>query len=238
MTQRIAIIGDIHGCIDELQDLLDLLSAERLDAIYHLGDLVDRGPDSGAVVSLLRNRGIFGVMGNHEAKLLELLRKYRAPALQNEDRRRSAMAVSADPQNIPYLAALPRLHVIDDVLDQPLILVHGGLWPVIPLWQQPVAVMMAQLIDPAKPGAVAWLRDAKAQHQGLVPWWEVWDGAETVVYGHTVWPEPHEHRQTFGIDTGCVYGGHLTALVLPDRRFVKVRARAVYVEKENFAAAR
>lgn len=234
MKKRIAIIGDIHGCIDELTELLDRLRAEQLDAIYHLGDLVDRGPDSGAVVSLMRRQGIAGVMGNHESKLLDLLKKSKPKDIKSEDKRRSAESLSANPGSMEYVAALPRIHLIDDVLPVPVALVHAGFWPRLPLWKQPFAVMMAQRIDPDKPGSAAWLSDEKAKAEGLVPWWDVWDGEETVVFGHTVFQEPQVFGQTIGIDTGCVFGGALTALILPDMTFIQVRAKRQYSFRENF----
>lgn len=233
IVTRIAIIGDVHGCITELTEMLELLKAERLDGIYHLGDLVDRGPDSGAVVSLVRRQNISGIMGNHESKLLDLIQKGSPSSIKDEDKRRSAESVSGDPENLNYLRSLPRIHFIAGVIEKPIVLVHAGLWPRIPLWKQPFAVMMAQLIDPNKPGSVAWLSDKEAKARGFVPWWEVWDGEETAVFGHTVFQEPQILGRAIGIDTGCVFGGSLTALILPDMRFVQVKAKREYASREN-----
>lgn len=232
MSQKIAIIGDVHGCIDELRELLTLLEHEQLDATWHLGDLVDRGPDSGAVVALLRQHGITGVMGNHEARLLDLQKRTSSSDISDE-KRRSIASLSQDPENWNYLRQLPRIHIIDGVIKRPIALVHGGLWPGLPLWKQPFSVMMAQLIDPVKPGSVAWLTDEKAKAQGLVPWWDLWDGDELVVFGHTVFRQPQVFGNTIGIDTGCVFGGALSALILPDFRIVQVQARRVYAHRDN-----
>jgi predicted phosphodiesterase len=237
MKNRIAIIGDIHGCIDELKELLELIDNEGVPTIYHLGDLVDRGPDSGAVVSLLRRRGIFGVMGNHESKLLALLQRGPASQIRDEDKRRSALSISADSANLEYLKSLPRLHYIGEVLERPVVLVHAGLWPGLPLYRQPFSVMMAQLIKADTPGEVAWLTDENARKKGLLPWWELWDGEEIAVFGHTVFHEPQLMNRTIGLDTGCVFGGRLTALILPDFRFLSVKAKARYAEREGFRPA-
>jgi len=231
-VRKIGIIGDVHGCIDELAELLDQLQKENLDAIYHLGDLVDRGPDSGAVVSLCREQGISGVMGNHEFKILDQMKKLKTNRL-SDDAARTIDSLAKNRQNLEYLAALPRLHMIDDVLDQPLVLVHGGLWPGLPIWKQPQAVLFAQLIHPQKPGDVAWFNDAGAKARGLIPWPETWDGEELVVYGHSVYREPTQIGRTIGIDTGCVFGGFLTALILPDFRFLTVKANQQYSLREN-----
>lgn len=232
MGQKIAIIGDIHGCLDELRTLLNLIDQTGVTQIFHLGDLVDRGPDAGGVVSLLRQRGIMGVRGNHESKLLDLRRRQVSPHTIHLDQLRRARSLDQDPANWDYLESLPRLHVLDHFLPGPLVLVHGGLWPRLPLWKQPFAVMMAQLIDPEKPGAVAWSNDALARAHGYMPWWEVWDGEETVVFGHTVFPEVHEYGTTIGLDTGCVFGGKLSAIIMPDRIFVQVKAAWPYAVRD------
>ncbi len=230
--KRIAIMGDVHGCIDELTELLDRLEQEHVTDIFHLGDLVDRGPDSGAVVSQLRERGIFGVMGNHESKILDQMKKLKTNRL-SEDAARTITSLSTSPKNRDYLAALPLLHVIDHILDRPVVLVHGGLWPNLPLWKQPSAVLYAQLINPRKPGDVAWFNDAGALARGLVPWTSEWDGTELVVYGHSVYREPTQIGLTLGIDTGCVFGGSLTALILPEFQYISVPAQRQYVARDN-----
>jgi hypothetical protein len=60
------------------------------------------------------------------------------------------------------------------------------------------------------------------------PWWEFYQGPPVVIFGHSVLPAPLVTEWAIGLDTGCVYGGHLTALVLPERKIVQVPARAVY----------
>lgn len=79
MASRIAIIGDIHGCVDELIALHEKLRAENITEIYHLGDLVDRGPDSVGVVRYCRENGFRGVMGNHESSLLNVIDRMAKP---------------------------------------------------------------------------------------------------------------------------------------------------------------
>lgn len=233
MPKRIGVIGDIHGCITELKDLLHALSTFALDSIFHVGDLIDRGPDSGAVVSLLLDAGIQGVMGNHESKILDLLKKSSPQDIKDDDKRRSALSLTKVPDTITYIRNLPRIHVVDGVFPEPIALVHGGLWPKIPLWKQPSSVTMAQLIDPNKPGSVAWTSHEKARSAGFVPWWDVWDGPETVVFGHTVFSKPQIYRRTIALDTGCVFGGHLTAIILPEMAFVQIPAKEPYCERRK-----
>ncbi len=232
MERRIAVIGDIHGCHMELSQLLQELHSEGVTEIYHLGDLVDRGPDSGKVLELVLQHGIKGVMGNHESRLLDI-RRHRG-GIKNPDKKRSSLALDQTPGAWEYLESLPRVHVIDDFLSESLILVHGGLWPYIPLYAQPFAVLMAQLVDPDKPGAVAWLNNQKAKEQGYAPWWEIYDGQEYVCFGHTVFDKVQIHGRTIGLDTGCVFGGALTALILPDFRYIQVKARETYAKRDSY----
>ncbi len=231
-----AIIGDIHGCITELKELHEVLKAQGIEEFYHLGDLVDRGPDSPGVVRYCRLNGFRGVMGNHESSLLALIDRSKSPQfhpsmlpVEKIDRWDIARALSTE--DIQYIRALPKLHVLDD---SKVVLVHGGLWPKRNLWEQDRSILYLQVIHPDKPGDVRWtqrpglytLEESRAE--GYSPWQELYDGDEEVIYGHSVFSEPNSQKLTLGIDTGCVYGGSLTAYVLPDRRFVQVKAHRAY----------
>lgn len=235
MTRRIAIIGDVHGCLEELKELIGQLRAEGITEIYHLGDLVDRGPDSAAVVKYCREHQILGVMGNHESSLLRFIdRRAKNPDLSaGEDRDSFVDKLSSE--DINYLHKLPKLHVIDEMN---LVLVHAGLFPGRSLWQQDLSVLFMQVINPTRPGDIRWRNKAgqytleSSRAEGYSPWQELYDGAEEVVYGHTVFAKPFVKGLTTGIDTGCVFGGSLTALILPERRFSSVKAKRQYSERE------
>lgn len=233
--KRVAVIGDIHACLDELQDLYRALLHHSLDEIRHVGDLVDRGPDSGGVVSFCRERGIEGVMGNHESVLLERYIKGAGKKL-NADKERSILSI-ANGDDWEYLRALPYLHV-DDA--SRVVYVHAGLYPGIDLYRQPPkACCTVQLVNPREPiGKTRWFdidnrgnTEAQNRAEGWVRWYEVCDHPYLVVYGHSVYEHPMVYGNTIGIDTGCVFGGALTAVILPDKRFVSVKARKTYWEK-------
>lgn len=231
--KRVAVIGDVHGCIDEFASLFDLLGHESLDEIRHAGDLVDRGPDSGACVQFARERGVSGILGNHEDSLLR--RYFQGTRKKNttEDKERTFASIRDD-RDWDYLKSLPSLHV-DDALRT--VYVHGGLYPRIDLCRQPPeAVQNVQLIHPyEKIGKTKWFGvnpngedETELRKLGWVRWYEVCDHPYTVVYGHSVFESPMVYKNTIGIDTGCVYGNRLTAVILPERRFVSVPAKKEY----------
>lgn len=225
--RKIAIIGDVHGCFEELSELVSILRKEGVEDIFHLGDLIDRGPDSGAVVDFVIRNNISGVLGNHESSILNS--KYvDSSKIRNTEKKRSKEALDKVAVAWDYLFSLPKLHVIDGLLDYPVVLVHGGLWPVVPLYRQPKSVLFAQLIDKNRPGKTAWTTDEESIAKGFVPWWEAYDGEEYVFFGHTVFEKPFIKNRIVGLDTGCVFGGHLTAVILPDMKFVQVKAKKTY----------
>jgi diadenosine tetraphosphatase ApaH/serine/threonine PP2A family protein phosphatase len=103
------------------------------------------------------------------------------------------------------------------------VFVHGGFMPDTPWAKQNAdTVTRIQVIDPAgNPAKRAACPDG-------VPWADRWQGPPFVVYGHTPRPDIYNLKWSAGIDTACVMGGHLTAYILPDRRFVQVRAQKRY----------
>lgn len=231
ITKRIAIMGDVHGCLKELQDLYSKLCHESIDEIRHSGDLVDRGPDSAGVVAFCRENGIQGVRGNHEESILQHIDRVMAGGhLPKNPEKARTLSQLKNPLDIQYLKDLKPMH-IDDALG--LVSVHGGVWPGLPWERQPSNICRAQLIHPDKPGETLWfLEDRKgipeAVHlsNGWVRWYKVYDHDYHVTYGHSAWQKgPKLDRNpgagyTIGLDTGCNWTGELTAVILPDLRFI------------------
>lgn len=247
-STKVAVIGDVHGCLDELRALVAKLRGEGVEHIWHLGDLVDRGPDSGGVVRFCMEEGIGGVMGNHESTILALYPGVKSGAKKaSPDKTRTISQLGDEEKR--YLEALPLLHVFDDLK---VVLVHAGLEPRLPVWKsrlpmhhffgsQTHNVCHLQLVHPDFPGQTRWwgydpkndVPEEENRRQGWVRWYELYDEPYTVAYGHSVfYGAPFQHGRTFGIDTGCVFGGGLTALVLPDMRYVRVPSRRAYCERK------
>lgn len=229
---RAYAIGDVHGCLDQLQRLLAAIEADnsarppRISYVVLLGDLVDRGPDSRGVVELLRTyappgiRTVF-IKGNHEEFLLGALAGEPGvlhPWLDYGGRD-CAQSYGLDPGRLVALeeadaAALLRQHVpethrkfIDGFADTfrfgDYLRVHAGIRPGVPLEQQ-------------VPADLRWIRDpflSDTAYHGMV-----------VVHGHTIVDEPQIRANRIGIDTGAYGGGPLTALAVEgeERRLIQV----------------
>ena len=242
--RRVALIGDIHGCIRELEELYRKLTHLSIDEVFHVGDLVDRGPDSGAVIDFCIRNKINGVMGNHEDSILNLWARYKKDGFLPKSPDKSRTISQLNAERVKYLSALPKLHVFDDLNT---LIVHGGVWPHLPLYAQPLNVIRAQMIntDTCNLGRSRWwgVNAAKSEHQkteaesyleGWRRWYELYDGHQNVVFGHSVFRNPFTHKNegtgtVYGIDQGGCFGGYLTALIIPDMTYVQVRARRAYV---------
>jgi len=217
MNGRLIAIGDIHGCHLEFGELLDRLKPTRDDRLILLGDLVNRGPDSCKVIDLARQYNCLSLLGNHELRLLNYRRSKDTAFLKSEDEDTHARL---RPEDWSYLEAMPLTHY-DDELN--IVFVHGGFLPTEPWQRQPANVVTRiQVID----------RDGKPRKRADEPdapaWADLWNGPPFVVYGHTPRPEIYKLKWSVGIDTACVFGGHLTAYELPEKRFIQVKARKTY----------
>ncbi len=217
MNGRIIAVGDIHGCFQEFEDLLERLSLQKGDQLILLGDLVNRGPDSNKVLDLARTHRALSLLGNHELRLLTYNRTRDASVLKEGD---AVTAQRLRPEDWAYLEAMPLTHHIEELNT---VFVHGGFLPTEPWARQPAQVVTRiQVID----------REGKPRKRADAPdcpvWADLWSGPPFVVYGHTPRPEIYKLKWSVGIDTGCANGGYLTAYILPEKRFVQVKARKRY----------
>lgn len=219
MNGRIIAIGDIHGCHQEFAELLERLAPTKDDRLILLGDLVNRGPDSCKVIDLARRHRALSLLGNHELRLLEY-RRDKTPAAAISREADAATYRKLRPEDWEYLEAMPLTHHIEELNT---VFVHGGFLPGEPWRRQPASVVTrVQVIDakgdPRK----------RADVPNAPSWADLWNGPPFVVYGHTPRPEVYKRKWSVGIDTGCVSGGCLTAYILPEKRFVQVKARRRY----------
>lgn len=223
------VIGDIHGCIDELNGLLDCIGPD--EELLFLGDYVDRGPDSRAVVErvlLEESRSTF-LKGNHEDLLVRALgigvpmdARARASFYMNGGNQTARSygaepgALSAGDLPASHLAFFRGLQLYYEGPD--FIGVHAGLEVGVPLAEQDERVLL-------------WIRERWIDAEGD------WSG-KFVVYGHTpgrfvagpgrAGDEPIRGKNSLGIDTGCVFGGALTAYNPGTRETLCVPARQRY----------
>lgn len=217
MKGRLIAIGDIHGCYREFEDLLDKLRLERSDRVVLLGDLVNRGPDSGRVIALAREHAHLALLGNHELRLINYRKTGDPTHLKKND---YETLKQLDARAWAYIRAMPlTYHDRGDGI----VLVHGGFLPHQPWRRQPARVVTRiQAIDKAG-------NPRKRSEAPSAPHWsELWSGPPFVVYGHTPRPKVSHLKWSLGLDTGCVQGGYLSACILPEKRIVQVRAREKY----------
>jgi protein phosphatase len=235
------VIGDVHGCPAELELLLASLgyAVERDDTgratgarhpgrrVIFLGDLVDRGPDTPGVLRLVMGMVAAGdalcVQGNHENKLLRAL---RGKSVQRTHGLAESLAqLDREPDGFRTQVEL----FIDGLISH--YVLDGGR----------LAVAHAGITERYQGRASGRVREfclygqttGETDEYGLpvrYPWADEYRGRTMVLYGHTPVPAPEWINNTMCLDTGCVFGGHLTALRYPEREVVSVPAARVYYE--------
>jgi len=226
--RHVFVIGDVHGCADELESLLDEAKAADEDTLkIFAGDMINKGPDSPRVVQMLRRMPHFAVRGNNEEAVLRECRslqenlRYELPA-------KYKWVAKLSPADVDYLRNLPYSLFIPS-LDS--VIVHAGLVPGKPLEaQQPIdMVSMRNLIigDYFDEGGI----QATSEIDEGTAWAPLWPGPLHVYFGHDAMRKLQRHSHATGLDTGCVYGGELTGIFLKGERkgqTVSVHAKSAY----------
>ncbi len=205
------IVGDIHGCWEEFQDLLSRAGLGSRDRVIAVGDIVDRGPDSERVLDWFRARPAARcVLGNHERKHLRAAEGRVEPALSQRIVRRQLG--DRYPELLDFCRDLPISLTLEEAT-----VVHAFFEPGVPLEEQRDNVLCGTLSG-----------EHYLSRKYDRPWYELYDGPPIVV-GHRNYrrdgaPFVYKDR-VFGIDTQCYAGGRLTGLLLPAFAFVSVPAR-------------
>jgi len=228
------IIGDVHGCYEELMELLQMLGWRTEGALpmhpegrklVFLGDFGDRGPNSVGVfrlaMQMVEAGTAYAVIGNHDYKLLRYLQgegvhiplglrrtldelEHQPPAFHDALRE--------------FIQGLPSHLVLDEGR---LVVAHAGIK------QSYIGRESPAVREFCIYGETTGERDEYGLPVRL-NWAERYQGEAFIVYGHTPYAEPMWQNNTVNIDTGCVFGGRLTALRYPERELVSVPAREVY----------
>jgi protein phosphatase len=231
------VIGDVHGCFDELAALLAKLGYEVMPAPEYgarhpqgrkavfVGDLVDRGPKVPAVLRLVMNMvasgSAFCVPGNHDMKLL---RKLRGKDVQiSHGLAESLEQLKGETPEfverlILFLDGLVSHYVLDD---GKLVVAHAGM----------KEEMQGRASGKVREFALYGETTGETDEFGLPVrhnWAAEYRGRAQVIYGHTPVPEPEWLNGTINIDTGCVFGGRLAALRYPEKELVAEPAARTY----------
>jgi Calcineurin-like phosphoesterase len=208
---RTFVIGDVHGCYDELVALVAKVAPASEDRLVAVGDLTVKGPKNCEVLDLFSSDPRFSsVIGNQDLALIQFWRGEKA-SLTAAQKRTFEELQTSDDRYLVYLASLPFFIDLESH-----IVIHAGLRPGIPLAQQ----SHDDLVE------LRTLGEDRTSREGT-PWYDVYEGPRAL-FGH--WPasNPRVGKHAIGLDTGCVYGGQLTAYEIQSGAFFTVDAARVY----------
>lgn len=198
--ETIYVAGDVHGCRDSFERLLDEIDLQDDELLVLVGDLVRKGPDSKGVLDLVQSHeNVLSVRGNNEAKLI------------HGEKTLSAL----DDEDIAWLAELPHAISWEDTL-----VVHGGVPP-------------EQALSALGPERLLETRAPNGDGYDGPFWFDAYEGPPRVFFGHTVLETPLEREWAVGLDTGCVYGGSLTAYDTSTGQFISVEPAETYQERSE-----
>jgi protein phosphatase len=240
------IVGDIHGCLHELYQLLEKLGYKwnNKTCLYEppegrilvsVGDIVSRGRSSVVTYGFVKNMVEAGhmlcVCGNHDDKIMRWAKGNDVVLMHGDDKTAAALERMGIPKESVYkfIKSLPYYLLLDD---DKLVIVHAA-------WRDNFSARsnfhkkcrswclygptIGETNEHGLPVRIDWAAQRILQVVSPI-----------VVYGHQPYSEPRVINKTYGIDTGCVFGGYLTALRYPEMEFVQFKALEVYCEHPTF----
>ena len=208
--KNLLIIGDVHGCYDEMQEIINAAKQKSSKPLFMIcvGDMLRKGPKNIEVIQyLMAADNILCVRGNHEQSILKKLYDINH-IFSNED----TWIKDLTARGIEFLSDLPYTISIPDLS---IVVVHAGLVPGIDLhlqntnsmlnmrnleWQEDI--FHGHALKPVSNGKVG------------VPWASTWCGPQHVYFGHDAIRKLQLYEHATGLDSGCVYGGSLTSILL------------------------
>jgi hypothetical protein len=219
--KRTIVIGDIHGCYDELIALLKKVDLRASDRVVAVGDLTVKGPKSREVLDLfIKDDQFSSVIGNHDLALVKHWRGESFSLKPSQEATRKELEQGGE----HYFRYLNELSFKADLGSH--VVVHAGLRPGVPLEEQ----SQEDLTE------LRTLGSDRTSRQGL-PWYDVYADSKIALFGH--WPaaEPRRGRSAIGLDTGCVYGNRLTAHIIETGEFISVAAEKAYDSRAPIATS-
>lgn len=209
--KSIIVYGDIHGCLDEFKKLRKKIDPKADDIEISVGDFLNKGPYSLETLHYILDHDILAVAGNNEAKIIKLYKRYRKEGekyLKTIREHEKDTILKITKNELKYLESLPYFLKFSN-----LTIVHGGIMP---------DTILDENMDNKAKKQITLLRYLNRDLEPI-PWddfdgrykfWsELYEGHEGfIVYGHHPFDEPKIDEYAIGIDTGCVYGGKLTAV--------------------------
>ena len=216
-SSRTLVVGDVHGCREELERLLAACALTSSDRVILVGDLVAKGPDSQGVVELARKLKALAVLGNHDAHVLKSRGASLVERKQLRPEHREVVETLKE-ADWEYLTALPLYLRLTEYMA---VVLHAGMRSGLPVEKQDreSLLYLRSVTADDKP--------SRSAGEGR-PWGSLWRGPELALFGHDARRGLQRHPFALGLDTGCVYGGKLTGVLLPERKLVSVDARKTY----------
>lgn len=214
MKNKLIIYGDIHGCYDEFISLRNKINISKEDIEICVGDVITKGYNSIKVLDFLIENGIKSVLGNHEDKLLRYLyhekQNYNNPIKLNRDEKN--IISNLNNKHLSYLQKIPLYLKIGNIT-----IVHGGLQNDIDLnnisSKDKQKILRVRYLDKNQ-NFISYGKEDK----NSVFWSDVYTGKEGfVIFGHQNFKEVKISSNAIGIDTGCVYGNKLSAIVFSNK---------------------
>jgi serine/threonine protein phosphatase 1 len=202
------IIGDIHGCYDELQALLDLAAVSDDEPILAIGDILDKGEQPGQVLDFFLNHPqASSLRGNHEERHLRWVIQHEKPPLAQQITRERLGEVRYD-QAIEYMRQMPLYADLPDIL-----VIHAYLECGIPLAYQDTGLLTG------------------TDYELPLDWHEQYTDEKPLAFGHKDYSGGKNQAfvipgRIYALDSRCVTGGQLSALKLPEWDIISVPARA------------
>ncbi|BBM88777.1 bis(5'-nucleosyl)-tetraphosphatase [Spirochaetota bacterium] len=228
---RTVFIGDVHGCLDELLELIAKINVLMRDIAPHkikilfLGDLIGKGPHPKEVIEWVHHHHHISLLGNHEWSYLMALKDFPDQRTTRYQLKKHLIPTSKNTP--PAVNSLPHYQALKASLgaeghnfiksfplyidEENFIAVHGGFHPHFSLAEcPPEFIVNVRTIDNK-------------------PWHHYYTGKKTVFYGHWAAQGLLIKKNAIGLDSGCVYGGKLSAYVLETKTLIQVKARRRYV---------
>ncbi len=209
---NLIVVGDLHGCLAEFEAILQKTQYDpSKDRLVIIGDLVCKGYDSVGVVKRCMALRARAVLGNYDATLLGAIHRLESG---NANLRDPVVKLAAQfptecaawLRQLPHIIRVPQYNVI---------LVHAGINPRYPIDQQ-------DSWEVTHMRKVMYNGEIRAKSEAGTLWGELWHGPETIVFGHDARSGLQNLPYAKGIDSGCVGGGELTAILFPARELVSV----------------
>ena len=222
------IISDIHGCIEEFNELLNITNYKFGDHVILLGDLLDRGNDSLGVVRKAREINAQCLVGNHE------LNYYKWLANKSSKLKKDYYS-KLNKDDVLFLT-----HFSNYIIKDNFIFVHAGFKPNIPISIQRIEDITKTTFLNLRGQHLSLKRAKELGKKKAFYWTDFWTGPESIVFGHHAFSYKSPLMQMnvpgvmiYGLDNGCCFGGRLTALVLETREIFQVQAKRIYYERNT-----